>query len=313
MKSTALLTRAFAHTLPSTAQALFLAACTMNGEAARNAIGEWLRRSGPDPLGGLDESDRERLSLLLSQTERSGAALPPSVLSVLRAARLHEEIRAGAVVREINDVLGLLRANDIRPVVVGDAPIAEHLYEDWSVRHCSRLELLMDEPDLGRSVGLLQATRGPERIVATRPSGFSIEVRARWLLRAGRPETFEETLERSEPRRLAGTEARCLSNVATVVELTAGAGPHRDSSRWWVVDLAVLIQKDAALDWDRVAAIARRNRALLPLWLRASWLADSGAVEIPQDFLTTIEREARAEGGLALVAGIGRVIARRLR
>lgn len=284
-----MLSRAFAHTLPSTDQELLLVAALPTGAQGRAALGALLARHAT--LEHLTTDDRELLPLLLDGVEANGAALPNGLRSVLRAARLHEELRGAKVAAECAAVLAT-RARRGEPVVVlGGASVAERLYGGWSVRHFGALELL-----------------GPADDVERRASGLRVVTRRTLLPHGGRtdvgtPETVRATV--------AGQPALVLASPTFVLERLAGPGAHREPSGWWAADVVRLLATQPDLDWDAVLHGARRTRSLLALWLRGRWLAEHLGAPVPHQVLAAARRGMGGEAATALTRGVARQVRRR--
>ena len=249
--------------LPAADRTLLLRACVPGGGA-------------PLPsLAALRAPDVRRAALLpslLHAARVAGTDPEPEVASVLRAARTHEELRTAAIGRAIRETLEGLREPAL---VVGGVAAAATAYEEWPLRHCHDLDLLVH----GRPGAAVHA------------SGFPVVRHVR--LYPGRGDDPSWVWERSVEAEVAGVPARTLSPADALAHVLGRAAWGTTTLRW-ALDAWWTVHRSPGLDWDAVADHAVVARLAAPVALLAGWLAAELDAPIPAGALELLDECASA-------------------
>ncbi len=306
--------------VPTPSETDLIAACLLAGQPARDAWTRW--RAARAPADDVIRRDlamrRTLLPLLARAVQRHGLEVPPGVLPYVRAATLREELR-GARYREIAaaSLDALLRAG-VTPVVVGGAALAGTVYDDWALRHCHDLDVLLRAGELRTAAealartgctaipplperpadGLLRHASGLHVTLHTRP--FAVRHYAapvEWMTR---------------PRRLVtigGVEAPTLAPEAALVHRLGHASYSVSRANLhWVADAWHLVARHPHLDWDDVLRRIDAHRLALPIFVLLRWLAGFG-MPVPSDTQTALEGSAIAADRAAEDVALGGALA----
>ena len=291
--------------VPSAEQTELLAACLHGGERAREAWARWLHGRDTDDAGVCRDlaSTRTLLPLLARATIAGAGSLSPGVGAYLRAATLREELRAERVRTIAAEVLDALREAEAAPLVVRGPALAATVYDDWSLRHCHDLDLLVGREGLprdGRAAPrrLRRARREcwrmccwtiPRRLgiaLHTRPFAFAYYDGSGWSDWG------------SEEIVVAGISARATSPEATLVHVLGHAGYSASQRNLrWVANAWHLVLR-CELDWTVFVELVEVHRLELPVSALLRYLIDFG-VPVPPDVgarLRGVGRPRRARG-----------------
>jgi hypothetical protein len=303
--------------LPNEVQSRFLRACLLEGTAGREAFRAW-SAAFDDPLDGLrrpDCADRQLLPLLYRARGADDGTVPGTVLSVLRAAVVHEELRTESLGAAAGEAIGLLQAVGIEPLVVGGAALAWGVYPTAALRHCHNIDLLVSPSEhaaarsaLGTFEALDDPSPGGHALRLTHPSGTRISLHAE-LHRAGR--SAPPGLERHGIS-IAGRPTVALGPSDLLVQMCANAAAAIDPGLRWLAD-GSLVCAGGRVDWDRVHAHAALARRTAPLSSLLGWLDRNTGIDLANAPRGALARARRAELARELVVRSPRGVRNRLR
>jgi hypothetical protein len=297
--------RALSAILPTPDETWLLRACLYSGESARHAWTVCSRRAR-DPASAFREDGRglKRLAPLLHDAlGRSDLAAPPGFVTVLRTARVREELRSRQYRRIRGEVLSALAGAAVPVIVLKGAALGELVYDDAALRHSHAIDLLVGEGDLGRAAGALRSSgfrpsgTGPSPpglpVVVEHHSGLPIWLHAR-LFRGGYYRSrSDEVWARSETRAIGGLPARVLSPVDNLLHVCGdAAGSRSPDSLLWVCDAWSLLQRTRDLDWGLLLEIAADSRIVLPLTVVLGYLATELEGPVPGSVLARLRATA---------------------
>lgn len=323
---------ALASLLPSARQTLLLRTCLLAGDPARAA---WRRFSAaardPASLFRIDRGRLNRLApLLLRALRREELSADADLLTVLRTARLREELRAEAYRDILRSVLRALRERDVPVLLLKGAALGETVYPDPVLRHSHDIDLLVRPRDRAAAAGAL-AGIGFERKgdpyaaddeeVHVHRSGLPVRLHAR-LFRPRPHDVDREGLWRRRGRLSAGGErAYGLSPADALLHALGHASycPGRDTLLW-VCDASLILRSTSEPDWERLVEAAASARLAIPVHLMLEYLAEELDAPVPSGVLGDLRARARTaerfERDLALSAaresrrsGLGKMLA----
>lgn len=242
-------------------------------DAARGSI-----RAGVDWDLLSSEAERQGLTLLVHRhlSREAKDLCPPEVVERL-AARARSIVALNlALTGELGRLLVELEGVGCRPVVLKGPALAVGVYGDLSSRPFGDVDVVVDPPDARRAWDLLEA-RGcraappiPPRwreawLRSTHEQLFGRDdspllVDLHWELMA-RGYSYTMTLEDVRPRlarvSLGAVEASTLGPEDNLLFLCAHGLKHDWESLSWLVDVAELVRRHPALDWDAVRRWSR--------------------------------------------------------
>jgi hypothetical protein len=287
--------------LPTPAQTLLLRACLWKDGAGREASSAWLRQHSRQPGKPLQEDHlKSLLPLLFAACQRNGVEADREFFTLLRAASLREELRAQTYRRICREVLSAFAAAGISSIVLKGAALADLVYAPPALRHCHDLDLLLEESDPAKAIGLLSPLGFSllerelplsewQDLQFVHESGLPLELHSH-LFRLPLYNTIAPEMQaRSHTHHVADVPVRILTPTDQLLHVCGHAAScaSRESLRW-ACDAWLLVERFPDLDWDLLEDCARRSHLTLPLSVLLSYLATELRAPIPAAFLTRL-------------------------
>ena len=297
---------------PSSVQSDLALAALQEGDRGRRALDAWLAVAG-DPVAGLRDpalADRHLFALL--QHTRRGETEPVELFSILRAAAVHEGLRAETIGAAAAEAIGALDDAGVQVLVTGGAALAWARYPAAPLRHCHNIDLLVAPGDLGRARAALPLERVGEAVPVRllHPSGTRISLHTRLHREASRSAPTDLGAH-SIPFELAGAPALALGAADQLVQVAANAAAVYDPGLRWVAD-GWFAGLSADLDWDRVGEHAALARRTAPVSTLVEWLALNGGPEAPRALRARLAGARRRELRRELIVRSPRRVRNRL-
>ncbi len=291
--------------LPSLAQTQLLRACLWCGEAGAQAWRKWSREIA-DPAGFLRrEKDGVKglLPLLFDSLQTNDVFVERKFRTYLRTAYLRDELRSRTYGRICHDVTTTFTSAGIPAVLLKGAALAETCYKSPALQHAHHLDILIRDRDLTRAVEILRLHDFTCATVATssewrgvelvHESGLPVVLHRRLFRCPFYSVNMEEIWVRSRKKVLYGAPTRFLcssDNLFHICGLVFDLEQHE--SLRWVCDAWFLIQRRPNLDWNLLLECIRQSRMVFPLYITASYLAESLNAPIPNSFLVGLRAAA---------------------
>jgi hypothetical protein len=260
---------------PGRAETELLRACLPTGPAGRAAFERWSAALG-DPVEALRDASPHVSALLpnlLHAAEANGASADRRLMTVMRAAWTHEELRGNAFASACGDVLAALEEPAI---VLPGVALVPTVYRDWPLRHCHDLDLLVRAAPGG----------------SVHPSGMPAERHTTLGTEALLAPAVEPAWESAVSATVAGVEARVLCDADALVQVCVHAATQLVApSPRWALD-AWWIAARGEVDWSVVAERATPRLAPV-LSAMLGWLAAELEAPVPRPVLDELRRAAR--------------------
>ena len=271
---------------PGEVDTLLLRACLLRGEICARAYSEWIDVVGPpQEYFRRDRLGHKRLLPLLARALREARVdIPRDFAIVLRAAYLYEDLRARTFRAQAAPILKALLHAELDFALLPGVVLAESLYEDWALRHCHDLDLLIDPAGRTAAAGVLSAEgltilkapfegEGGSSIFES-SSGLQVCLHTR----VSPVRLFEPPREVISLRRQTiawdGVEIATLSRTDLLLYVCLAACTARRRSLRWACDAFLLIENPSSIDWDHLWEMSERTCSALPLSVLLGFLAD---------------------------------------
>lgn len=302
--------------LPSEQDTLLLRTCLCPDDSGAEAWYAWLEHIG-EPR---EELVHRRpilfhfLPLLHVATKRCNVEVQPDLAFYLRAAYFREELRSQSYRGILRCVLRTLRDAGIDFTVLKGAALAGTIYDEWALRHCHDIDLLVGEMDLVSTSQVLQGagvrqSHQPSRMSRdlrfVHDSGLPIELHADLFRLPCHQDGTSTMVERRQRREVAGLPAHVLTPCDMLLHVCghASCSKNRASLRW-VVDAWSIAARHADLDWDAFVWGAARTKLSLPVYVMLGYLLGRLSAAIPRPVLQSLAREAKHVGRTAREAAL---------
>lgn len=259
--------------------------------------------SGPagDVAYGAEEAARRHLSGLflygLSTLGSSADRLPPATATAIRRSARREAADDAASARETGEILDILHARGLHPVVLKGRGLALALWPRPCYRPPGDLDLLLERGAIRGAVEALTAAGYHETPVALRsdfseavllpPAGRLTPVDLHWHLfrSVGSGIDAERFLRRARPALLEGRPMRVLDDADQLLFLLVHAAKHGLRRLKWLLDLYALALRTDTGTWRRAVQRAIASHSSRPVHVSAAFLAALPGVSIDLDIL----------------------------
>src|SRR5687767_1158932 len=244
-------------------------------------------------------AENERLAPILYIALRGGAA-PAHILARLRASWMAAERQQLLAGKQLRDIVGAFGEAGLQTIVLNGPALATSCYPDPALRPFIDLDLLVRRADRERALGILcergytheTPGRSLEHVPAAylaAPSGSGLlPVDLHWecvAQSAGRAaeQAAEEIWSRAVPAPAWGVAARTLAPEDLLIYLAANFAIHHTlTGALWQLDLALVLRRHrGTLDWDAIAARARRWGAASAVYFGLRSVGDHLGVPAP--------------------------------
>jgi Uncharacterised nucleotidyltransferase len=299
--------------LPTPRHLLLLRACLWQGEEALTAWSEW--RGGEPDLAKVERGSLRLLPLLYRN-------LGPRLAGDPDAGWLRDVYRISWTTNQLGLRVGrraidALQATGTEVLALKGAALVGAVYGDLGARPMGDVDLAVPPPRIGEAVRALQgagltAVEGdPESLLAARhslafrdPGGREVDLHRGMLWH---PALDEEFWRGSVGAEVAGARVRILNPADQILHVCAhGAAWNPVHPVRWAADAFKAIEAGGPLlDWQRLAAMARRGRLATPIAEALDVLAEDLDAPVPEDIRAELSRtpvsraERRAHEALA--------------
>ena len=252
-------------------------------------------------------AEHERLAPILYVALRGGAA-PAPVLARLRARWIAAERQHLVAAGQLRQIIAAFRRADIDTVILNGPALAADYYGDPALRPFVDLDLLVRRPHRHQALEVLldlgyvndNPARALDRVpaVSLSPPAQSpqLPVDLHWECvghsgaRRIAELAAEEVWSRTVPATAWGDGARTLAPEDLLIYLGSNFAIHHTlAGALWQLDLALVLERHrATLDWDAVAARARRWGAAGATYFALRSLAEALGVAAPTEVLNRL-------------------------
>ncbi len=240
------------------------------------------------------------LPVLCRELDSLQHLVPPDVQARLREDAQDIARRNLALVGELLQLSELLTRHHIPFLALKGPALALLAYGDPALRQFRDLDILVRRSDVTRASDVLTARGYQPRLKLTpareaafraafcehefaRPDGMLVELHWAFFPRAfGFSLRFEDALAQGQPVRLGGSIVQTLGPEDLLVYLCAHGTYHRWVRLEWIVDVARLAGRAAAIDWSQVLERARALGAARMLRVGLLLAHDLFAVRLPE-------------------------------
>jgi hypothetical protein len=241
-------------------------------------------------LGG--RGQRRLAPVLTAGLARHGAPAQPELVTRLRTAAFHEELRCREVERVLAGLLQALRRTGASYLVLKGAALGYAAYGEPRLRHSHDVNLLVppDAPELPPDA-LAEAGFRPApglsdhagETVYMHPTGLPLVVQSE-LFRSGPYHVpWSELLLRSLRLTVAGCPAPTLSLADHLHHVCAhAASTPTSSSLVWAVDAWQLIGRMGSEDWRSLVTVAHSAGSVVPMAVALGYLMRELDAQVPQ-------------------------------
>jgi hypothetical protein len=195
----------------------------------------------------------------------------------------------------IREVLGALAGLGFRPMILKGAALQACHYKNPALRPMEDLDVMVPRDRLEDALRLLldagfAATDGqPERSVLAvrhaiglqRQPDHAVDLHQRPFLQEGTSHDVALLWERAQPVEIEGVECVTLCDEHQIIHACTHGVPHNPLPPMrWLADVAMILRQ-TRVDWDFLAAEARRWEATLAVGQTLAFLREKLSVDVP--------------------------------
>jgi putative nucleotidyltransferase-like protein len=284
--------------LPTARQELLLKAALLSGEAALIA---WRQVAGTLDLERLDGASRSLLPLVYGNLVRHD--LRGQALDGLKEQYLLTWKENQGIWRAAAALLQAFEETGIDAIVLKGLALIACFYRDIGLRPMADVDVLVSASDVDLACDVARRLGWQPRYLLTpafrrvkhagpldHPDGVACDVHWKVFEEAGAGAADDELRAAAGPIIFQGRRLRVFSPTDQLLHVCGHA------ARWepvpairWVAD-AVLIVREAAIDWQRLVSQAARRRFILRIRQMLAYLREVFGVAIPQSVDADLRR-----------------------
>jgi len=284
--------------LPDQEQTWLLRSCLLEGRAKSEAWTMLLEKV-PDLVSFLKQDNqgiKRLLPLLFHSLQRGGVEVESSLLTILRVAAVHEELRTKVVRHVCREILSSLRSVNGQIMILKGVVLAEMVYIDRGLRHCHDLDIFIGQSDVssvGKALESLGIHLPPNHSISQGRSmtvhhetGFPVSLHRHLFPNSFFNGNMNDVRARSQTHSITGVQVPVLSPEDNLLH-TCGLMFCRGNreSLLWACDSWLIINQFPGLDWDVVCDCAKRQCLTYPLSVTLGYLAEELNAPIPDKVL----------------------------
>lgn len=300
--------------LPSNTETLLLQSCLLKGEELTIAWKKFQGNSNlPTEFFKHEKQGLKRLlPLLYKNLLAHNLALDKKFRTVLRTARVREELRSKTFLDVFQKTLHSLKSSNFPYTLLKGTLLAETVYSDWSLRHCHDVDILVARSHLVAAERALNKA-GFERPVGARPisnndvtvchhSNLPVEIHSNLFPVHFYQPPMHDLLERRQTENILGVELPVFTPTDNLFHVIghAACSRSRETLRW-VCDAHMLINKHQ-IDWDLFLSIILQSKMCIPFSIFLNYLKEKFAAPIPEKVLKQVGFTAVCAGRAELEA-----------
>ncbi len=302
-------TRAYAaalqHAMPSRAEALLLAACLREPDAASRAwkdfvavVGDAKRyfESNGTGLKGLLPFVESRLAV-------NGIDAGKAFHTYARVASVREELRGRIYLEILAGTLAALDAAGVSSILLKGGAVSIGAYPQPSWRHNHAIDLWVDAAAMPAAEAALLGLRctgepmlagAAQHRIFRHGTGLAIGLHSKPFYLPHFDLPFEELGGRARAVQVGGAHMRVLSPEDGLVHVCGHALYSRSRANLrWICDAYYLIGHGREFDWEVAVRTATRARLALPLFVAWGWIAQSLAADVSAQALNELAARSK--------------------
>ena len=236
--------------------------------------------------------------------------LPPEIRATLEAALATQFARFERLKREQVHLLGVLADAGIAALPLRGGRLSERLYGNTVPRPSDDIDLLLHRAELDRAGRRLEQ-EGYALLSQRRPAEAAAFLRAGGACTLQHPTSRHQadllwtdvkpylnthmTLPNLLPHTVPGDDgiAQQLATEMLLITLCIHGTKHLWSRHLWTCDVATLVARHPALDWERVLQLAPAFRARRMLLAGLHWAHELFGIEFPECVHTALRADHR--------------------
>jgi hypothetical protein len=280
--------------LPDAHRTLLLRACLHDEAAGRDAWTGFMASVEDVPaflgLGG--RGQRRLAPVLTAGLARHGAPAPAELVTRLRTAAFHEELRCREVERVLAALLEALGRTGAPYLLLKGAALGYAAYDEPRLRHSHDVNLLVppEAPELPADA---LATAGfrpapeladyPDEIAFSHPTGLPLVVQSGLFRSASYQVPWSDLFSRGRMTTVAGCPTPTLSAADHLHHVCVhAASTPTSSSLVWAVDAWQLIRHMGRHDWRSLVEVAHCTGSAVPMAVALGYLVRELDALVPE-------------------------------
>ena len=276
----------------------------LDGAMARLAV-DLLSGPSGDLARGAETACRRRLAgLFLHGVATRGnpdEVLARPVVETLRKGSRAEAFNDAVSAEWVGDILGVLTARGLKPVVLKGRLLALQVWPRAAFRPPGDLDLLLERQAVDEAVGILAPlgyvaipqSPHPEisGVTLHHPMGRLTTVDLHWrpFRAVGRGVDPDRLLRRARPAVLEGHVVRSLDDADRLLYLMVHAAKHGFRRLTWLLDLHAVALRAEPRVWREAARRTVASRATRPFHAAAAIVASLPGVRVEPGILRSVE------------------------
>ena len=241
------------------------------------------------------------LPLLYFNLKKNGIEIGDNYGTYLKTAYVREELRSSTFKNILSRTIQLLLKEKCEFILLNGASLAEPIYENWNIRHCHDIDILVKDNSMEVITSILTNNNFKKeidfqekeirRIILKDNSGLSITLYNKLFSHSFYNKNINVFWDRFSIKKIADLNIFTLSDSDALFHILGKAFTNYFFSLQWVADAVFLIRK-ANIDWDlfyKSTVSSGLSISILPM---IRYLKQEFNVDIPYSLFKNLEKAA---------------------
>lgn len=237
------------------------------------------------------------LALLYFNLKRNGIEIESNYSAYLKTAYVREELRSSTFENILKRTIQLLLNEKSEFILLNGASLAEPIYENWDIRHCHDIDILIKDNCLEEASSILInnglklesnfQNKGIRKRILKNNSGLAVTLHNRLFNHSFYNYDIDSFWGRAAIKKIASYQIKVLSDTDVLFHILGKAFTNYFFSLQWIVDSVFLIRK-ADIDWNLFYENTRKSRLCIGILTMLKYLRKEFNLIIPDTLFTNL-------------------------
>ncbi len=241
------------------------------------------------------------LPLLYFNLKKNGIEPGNNYNAYLKTAYVREELRSSTFRNILRRTIQLLLNEKCEFILLNGAALAEPIYENWNIRHCHDIDILVKDNSLEVITSILTYNnfkkemdiqeKGIRRIILKDSSGLTMTLNNKLFSRSFYNKNINAFWDRASIKKIADLNVFTLSDADALFHILGKAFTNYFFSLQWAADSVFLISK-TNIEWDLFYESVVNNGLSISILPMVRYLKQEYNVDIPYSIFKNLEKAA---------------------
>jgi Uncharacterised nucleotidyltransferase len=237
------------------------------------------------------------LPLLYFNLKRNRIEIENDYSAYLKTAYVREELRSNTFQNILNATIEVLLNKKCDFILLNGASLAEPIYENWNIRHCHDIDILVKENHCEKTSSILIdngfrlensfQSKGIKKNILKNDSGLVVTSHTHLFNHPFYNNDIGGFWKRAALKNIAGLQMNVLSDTDVLFHTIGKAFTNYFFSLQWVADSVVLIRK-SNINWELFFENTRKSRLSIGILSMLKYLRKEFNLNVPVSLFTNL-------------------------